>query len=76
MRVDSLAARLPRMTGYWLTPDDFDASSNLAFIQGTFGYDLKGSAATSTVRGSFVMVLYDQGGRWMIRSYLERRSSQ
>lgn len=69
---DSLALRLPRIGGYGLIPEDFDASGEVAYIMGSVRYDLQHPTRPTTVSGNFMMVLFQRGPNWRIRSYIER----
>lgn len=70
---DSLAGWLPRISGYHLTPLDFDASGNLAYVFGAVRYDRKDAEAVAkTIEAEWVMVLYLWGRSWKVRSYFER----
>ena len=70
---DTLANWLPRVSGYHLTPIDFDASGNLAYAFGTLRYDRRAADGTSeAINAEWVMVLYLWGRTWKVRSYLER----
>ncbi len=71
--VDTLARWLPRISGYHLTPLDFDASGNLAYGFGTMRYErAEANGGSTTIDGEWVMVLYLWGRSWKVRSYLER----
>ncbi|MBM4185931.1 MAG: nuclear transport factor 2 family protein [Gemmatimonadetes bacterium] len=70
---DSLTSRLSRIRGYHASLLDFTASGGLAYYLGRMGYRLDGPGeAGRDVSGTFVMVLYQEGRRWRVRSYLER----
>ena len=70
---DTLALWLPRISGYYLTPLDFDASGNLAYAFGTLRYDRRdGDGTVKAIDAEWVMVLYLWGRTWKVRSYLER----
>jgi uncharacterized protein (TIGR02246 family) len=69
---DSLTARFPRLHGYYTTVIDFSASSSLAYCLGKVRYVLSGEPEPRSVAATFSMVLYRDGRRWKIRSYLER----
>lgn len=69
---DSLTSRAARLKGYHATLLDFTASGGLAYYLGRMGYRLDGPAGGREVNGTFVMVLYQEGRRWRIRSYFER----
>jgi ketosteroid isomerase-like protein len=69
---DSLTARLPRQQGYYTTLIDFSASSALAYCLGKVRYVLSGEGEPRAVTATFTMVLFLDGRRWKIRSYLER----
>ena len=60
-----------RVGGYHATLLDFTASGGLAYYLGRMRYRLEGGADVD-VTGTFVMVLYLDGRRWKIRSYVER----
>ncbi len=68
---DTLLVRAGRMKNYHVTLLDFTASGGLAYYLGRMRYRLEGGAGTD-VTGTFVMVLYLDGRRWKIRSYVER----
>jgi len=68
---DTLTARTGRVKSYHATLLDFTASGGLAYYLGRMSYRLEGGAG-SDVSGTFVMVLYLDGRRWRIRSYVER----
>ena len=70
---DSLAGWLPRISSYHLTPLDFDASGNLAYLFGALRYDRRDpDGGSKTIEAEWVMVLYLWGRSWKVRSYLER----
>lgn len=70
---DSLTGWLPRISGYHLTPLDFDASGNLAYAYGAVRYDRRDAdGVAKTIEAEWVMVLYLWGRSWKVRSYLER----
>jgi ketosteroid isomerase-like protein len=69
---DSLDARLPRVTAYRATLLDYTAGGTLAYYMGRLTYRLGEGVAERDVSGTFVMVLYLDGHRWRIRSYVER----
>ncbi len=70
---DSLTGWLPRISGYHLTPLDFDASGNLAYVFGALRYDrIDADGVAKTIEAEWVMVLYLWGRSWKVRSYLER----
>ena len=68
---DTLVARIGRVRNYHATLLDFTASGGLAYYLGRMSYRLEGGAGVD-VAGTFVMVLYLDGRRWKIRSYVER----
>ncbi len=68
---DTLVARVGRIKSYHATLLDFTASGGLAYYLGRMSYRLEGGAGED-VTGTFVMVLYLDGRRWKIRSYVER----
>lgn len=68
---DTMATRVGRVKGYHATLLDFTASGGLAYYLGRMRYRLEGGAGVD-VTGTFVMVLYLDGRRWKIRSYVER----
>ena len=71
--VDTLASWLPRIGGYHLTPLDFDASGNLAYLFGMLRYDRReADGTTKAIDAEWVMILYLWGRTWKVRSYLER----
>ncbi len=70
---DTLVSWLPRISGYHLTPLDFDASGNLAYGFGTVRYSrTEANGGPTVIDGEWVMVLYLWGRTWKVRSYLER----
>lgn len=71
---DTLTVRLPQVRNYHTSLLDFTASGGLVYYMGRMSYRLEGPTPTD-VRGTFVMVLYQQGRSWRIRSYVERPSS-
>lgn len=68
---DTFAARLGKMRNYHTSLIDFTASGGLAYYLGRMSYSL-GEGAGSDVMGTFVMVLYQEGRSWRVRSYVER----
>lgn len=68
---DTLVARIGRVKNYHATLLDFTASGGLAYYLGRMSYRLEGGVGVD-VSGTFVMVLYLDGRRWKIRSYVER----
>ena len=68
---DTLATRVGRVKSYHASLLDFTASGGLAYYLGRMSYRLEGGAGAD-VTGTFVMVLYLDGRRWKIRSYVER----
>ena len=68
---DTLAARLPQVRGYHTSLLDFTASGSLVYYLGRVSYRIEGPSPED-VSGMFVMVLYQHGRHWRIRSYLER----
>lgn len=68
---DTMATRVGRVKGYHATLPDFTASGGLAYYLGRMRYRLEGGAGVD-VTGTFVMVLYLDGRRGKIRSYVER----
>ena len=68
---DTLLARAGRIKNYHVTLLDFTASGGLAYYLGRMRYRSDAGAGTD-VTGTFVMVLYLDGRRWKIRSYVER----
>jgi ketosteroid isomerase-like protein len=69
---DSLVSRFSRIKGYYLTLLDFTASGSLAFCMGRLAYQLDENSSSRPVAGTFTMVLWLDGHRWRVRSYLER----
>lgn len=72
--IDSLTARAGRLKGYHSSLLDFTASGGLAYYLGRVSYLLDLPGASRQVNGTFVMVLYQGGRRWKVRSYIERES--
>ncbi|MFN0177762.1 MAG: YybH family protein [Gemmatimonadales bacterium] len=73
---DTLTGRSPRVRGYHASLIDFTASGGLAYYLGRVGYRLDdGKGSGRDVNGTFVMVLYQEGRRWRVRSYIERNSA-
>lgn len=73
---DTLTGRGPRVRGYHASLIDFTASGGLAYYLGRVGYRLDdGKGSGRDVNGTFVMVLYQEGRRWRVRSYIERSSA-
>ncbi|MEZ4457735.1 MAG: nuclear transport factor 2 family protein [Gemmatimonadales bacterium] len=68
---DTLASRLPRVRNYHTSLIDFTASGGLVYYLGRVSYRLEGQPPED-LAGTFVMVLYQQGRRWRVRSYVER----
>ncbi len=68
---DTLTSRAGRVKSYHATLLDFTASGGLAYYLGRMSYRFEGGAGVD-VSGTFVMVLYLDGRRWKIRSYVER----
>lgn len=74
--IDSLTSRAGRVRGYHASLIDFTASGGLAYYLGRMGYHLgDGRGGGRDVNGTFVMVLYQEGRRWKIRSYIERNAA-
>ena len=74
--VDTLTTRLGRVRGYHASLIDFTASGGLAYYLGRMGYRLDdGQGGGRDVNGTFVMVLFQEGRRWRVRSYIERSSA-
>jgi hypothetical protein len=69
--VDTMAVRIPKIQSYHQSLIDFTASGGLAYYLGRMSYRRAEGAGTD-VNGTFVMVLYLDGRRWKIRSYVER----
>lgn len=73
---DAMAEFLPRISGYGLAINDFDASSSLAYVLGSIYYqhaDRSGNPANRrVVTGLASIVLARAGSQWKIRSYVER----
>lgn len=69
---DTLAQRMPRVKGYHASVLDFTASGSLAYCSGRLSYLLDEPGAARQVSGMFVMVLYQEGRTWRVRSYVER----
>lgn len=68
---DTLTTRLTHVRNYYTSLLDFTASGGLVYYMGRMSYRLEGPVPAD-VRGTFVMVLYQQGRNWRIRSYVER----
>lgn len=68
---DTLVARIAKVKSYHATLLDFTASGGLAYYLGRMSYHLEEGPGLD-VRGTFVMVLYQEGRRWKVRSYVER----
>ena len=66
---DSMAARLSKVKNYHASLIDFTASGGLAYYLGRMSYQVEGNRDVS---GTFVMVFYQAGRHWRIRSYVER----
>lgn len=73
--VDSLNSRGARVKGYHAALIDFTASGGLAYYLGRVSYQIDTAGGARSVAGTFVMVLYQSGRRWKIRSYIERDGS-
>jgi len=71
---DTLTQRLPRVKGYHTSLLDFTASGSLVYYLGRLTYLLDNPGAARQVSGTFVMVLYQEGRTWRIRSYVEREA--
>ncbi len=69
---DTLTGRLPRVKGYHTSLLDFTASGSIAYYLGRLSYLLDNPGAARQVSGTFVMVLYQEGRTWRVRSYVER----
>ena len=69
--VDTMRLRIPRIQNYHATVIDFTASGGLAYYLGRMSYHRLGGAGAD-VSGTFIMVLFLDGRRWKIRSYVER----
>ena len=69
--VDTMRLRIPRIQNYHATVIDFTASGGLAYNLGRRSYHRLGGAEAD-VSGTYIMVLYLDGRRWKIRSYVER----
>jgi ketosteroid isomerase-like protein len=70
---DTIAGRLKGVSNYHVSLIDFTASGGLAYYLGRMRYRLSGDAERAAdIAGTFVMVLYLDGRRWRVRSYVER----
>jgi ketosteroid isomerase-like protein len=67
--VDSL---LKATRGYQTRMTDFSASGEMAYYAGRYTYFVDLPGGESNIReGNFVLVLYQEGRSWRIRSYVE-----
>ena len=63
---------LPMSRGFQTRMTDFTASGDMAYYAGKYIYFLDLPGGVQNVReGTFVMVLFQQGRTWRIRSYVE-----
>jgi ketosteroid isomerase-like protein len=67
----AFAERLPHLGALLLTRVDFDASGNIAYQFGRYFYS-PGPDGSSGETGTYVLVLYQDGKFWKVRSYVER----
>ena len=71
--VDSAGSWLTSVRNYSLTPEEFDASDNIAYVMAHVRYERTFSAAGSEfVTAECMMVFYREGRHWRLRSYFER----
>ena len=71
---DTLVQRLPRVKGYHTSLLDFTASGSLAYYVGRLSYLLDQPGSARQISGTFVMILYQEGRTWRVRSYVEREA--
>ena len=69
---DGLNDRLGQVGAVALTRVDFSASGNLAYQFGRYFYGPGPKGVPE--QGTYVLILYQAGRNWQIRSYVERRT--
>lgn len=71
--VDSAGGWLTSVRNYSLTPEDFDASDNMAFVMAQVRYELLGAGTGNEfITADCAIVFYREGRQWRMRSYFER----
>ncbi len=70
---EAFGVRLPGRGPLLLTRVDFSASGSLAYQFGRYFYG-PGPGGDGAESGTYVLVLYQEGRVWKVRSYVERRS--
>jgi len=69
---DGLTERLGQIGAVSLTRVDFSASGTLAYLFGRYFYGPGPEGGAE--QGTYVLILYQAGRNWQIRSYVERRT--
>ena len=69
----ALGGRIARASGLALTRVDFTASGRLAYQFGRYFYG-PGPDGTAAESGTYILVMYQDGNVWKIRSYVERKA--